>query len=57
MESVFQLVVPDVHSNPLPDLVPGFQAAFMVGIALCLACVFLAFMAKDAAKSTVASKE
>jgi len=57
MESVFQLVVPNMHSNPIPDLVPGFQAAFMVGIALCLACVFLAFMAKDAAKSTVASKE
>ena len=56
MESVFQLVVPNMHSNPIPDLVPGFQAAFMVGIALCLASVFLAFMAKDAAKSTVAGK-
>ena len=57
MESVFQLVVPNIHSSSTPDLVPGFQAAFMVGIARCLACVFLAFMAKDAAKSTVASKE
>ncbi|MCX6653263.1 MAG: MFS transporter [Methanomassiliicoccales archaeon] len=51
MESVFQLSVPSLNVSSTSDLMSGFQSAFTVGIALCLTCVVLAFLAKDAPRS------
>lgn len=55
-ETVFSLFIiskgpyQPLESSSASDLVPGFQAAFIVGIAFSLVALFFIFMAKDATK-------